>query len=182
MRTVNAGLFYSVDGVAEAPNEWQFDSFDDEIGAALGQVMIRTDTVLMGRVGYEQWASYWPTAEDPFAGFINPVRKYVASRTLSGDLTWQNASLITGDLIDFVRELKQKDGGDISICASISLVRQLLHAGLLDDLILITHPVVAGGGRRALFDPDGPTTRLELKNAEITSKGNIMATYGLAPS
>jgi dihydrofolate reductase len=181
MRIVNAGLFHSVDGVVESPDQWQFDSFDDEIGAALSSVMTKTDTVLMGRVGYEQWADYWPTADDPFARFINPVRKYVASRTWSGDVGWENASLITGDLFDFVRELKQADGGDISVCASISLVRQLFFAGLLDELTLVTHPVVAGGGRRPLFDPDGPTTRLTLQEAVVTSKGNLIATYGLRP-
>lgn len=179
MRIVNAGLFYSVDGVAESPDQWQFDSFDDEIGAVLSSVMTKTDTVLMGRVGYEQWAAYWPSANDPFAAFINPVRKYVASGTMSGDLEWENASLITADLVDFVRQLKQADGGDISICGSISLVRQLLFAGLLDELTLVIHPVVAGGGRRPLFEPDGPTTRLDLHDAVVTSKGNILATYGL---
>lgn len=179
MRIVNAGLFHSIDGVVESPDQWQFDSFDDEIGAALTSVMAKTDAVLMGRVGYEQWASYWPTARDPFASFINPVRKYVASRTLSGDLEWENSSLIDGDLFAFVRQLKQTDGGDISVCGSISVVRQLFLAGLLDELTLITHPVIAGGGRQPLFEPDGPTARLDLKDAVITSKGNVMATYGL---
>ena len=76
MRSVNAGLFHSVDGVVESPDQWQFDSFDDEIGAALTAVMTKTDTVLMGRVGYEEWAGSWPSADDPFAGFLNPVRTY----------------------------------------------------------------------------------------------------------
>jgi dihydrofolate reductase len=71
---VNAGLFHSVDGVVESPDQWQVDSLDDEPGAALTSVMTKTDTVWMGRVGYEQWANYWPTADDPFARFINLVR------------------------------------------------------------------------------------------------------------
>jgi hypothetical protein len=75
MRKLTAGLFYSVDGVAEAPNTFQFDSFDDELGAMLGGVMADVDTVLMGRVGYQEWAGYWPNAEQDqdFGTFINTV-------------------------------------------------------------------------------------------------------------
>lgn len=178
MRTVSAGLFHSLDGVVEAPNLWQFDSFDDELGAELGAVMACTNATLLGRVGYQEWAGYWPTAQDPFADFINGVPKFVASRSLSGPLEWQNSTLIEGELTDFVRELKQTDGGDISVMASISLVRQLLFAGLLDRLTLITHPVVAGSGRH-LFQPDDPTTRLTLVESSTTSKGNVLATYAL---
>lgn len=179
MRRVTAGLFHSVDGVVEAPNLWQFDSFDDEVGAAMGDMISRTDTVLLGRVLYEEWAGYWPNvdAADPFGDFINPVPKYVASRTLSGALEWQNAHLIETGLEEFVASLKQTDGGDI-VVGGISLVRQLLFAGLLDTLTLITHPVVAGSGRH-LFDAGGPATRLTLQKAVHTSKGNTILDYGL---
>jgi len=104
MRTVTAGLFYSVDGVVEAPNLWRFDSFDAEVGAEMGAMIGRTDTVLLGRVGYQQWADFWPNAGDDggFGSFINPVEKFVASRTLAGDLEWENARLIEGDLEGFV--------------------------------------------------------------------------------
>ena len=180
MRKVTAGLFHSVDGVVEAPNLWQFDQFDAELGAELGKVMEKTDTVIMGRVGYEEWAGYWPTAEqdEGFAGFINGVPKHIASRTLKGKLAWQNSTLIPGDVEAFVRDLKAKDGGEIAIMGGISLVRQMLFAGLLDSLALITHPVVAGEGRRHLFEPGDPTTRLKLLDSIRTSKGNIVATYG----
>ncbi len=178
MRKLTAGLFHSVDGVVEAPNEWQFDAFDAELGATLGQVMTRTDTVLMGRVGYQEWSGYWPnaSADQDFAGFINGVPKHVASRTLNGPLTWQNASLIDGDVEGFVRSLKAREGGEIAIMGGFSLARQLLFAGLLDELTLITHPVVAGKGRH-LFGPTDPTTRLALKSAVVTSKGNVVSTY-----
>ena len=88
MRKVTAGLFSSVDGVVEDPFRWQFDSFDEELGAGMGEMMGRIDTGLLGRVGYQQWAEYWPNAEADadFAGFINPLPKFVASRTLTGDL------------------------------------------------------------------------------------------------
>ncbi len=180
MRTVTAGLFYSVDGVVEAPNLWRFDSFDAEVGAEMGAMIGRTDTVLLGWVGYQQWADFWPNAGDDggFGSFINPVEKFVASRTLAGDLEWENARLIEGDLEGFVGSLKESNGGDITVCASISVVRQLFFAGLLDSLTLIVHPVVAGSGQR-LFRPDDPTTRLTLDNARSTTKGNAILSYRL---
>jgi dihydrofolate reductase len=180
MRKVTAGLFHSIDGVVEAPYRWQFDSFDDDLGAMLGQVIARTDTVILGRIGYQEWAGYWPnaTADQDFGVFINGVPKFVASRTLKGRLAWQNATLIDGDLQAFVRDLKNRDGGDIAVMGSVSLVRDLFFAGLLDELTLITHPVVAGAGRR-LFEPTDPTTRLELRGNTRTSKGNVVSTYGV---
>lgn len=178
MRRLTAGLFYSVDGVVEAPNLWQYDSFDDELGAEMAGMMQRTETVLLGRVSYEEWASYWPGSEDSFAGFINPVQKFVASTTLAGDLEWQNSQLMDGDLEAFVLALKESEGGDITVCGSISVVRQLLFAGLLDELTLIVHPVVAGSGRH-LFEADGPATRLTLLKAHHTTKGNALLSYGL---
>ena len=180
MRKLTAGLFYSIDGVAESPDQFQFDSFDNELGAMLGAVMAEVDTVLMGRVGYEEWAGYWPNAtqDGDFATFINAVPKHVASRTLApSDLAWSNAQLIEGELTDFVARLKAKEGGTISVMGGMSLVRQLLVAGLMDELCLITHPVISGKGRH-LFGPDTPTTRLELKRSEITSKGNAVLWYG----
>src|SRR5688572_29736230 len=113
MRKVTAGLFHSVDGVVEAPDQWQFDRFDDELGALLGAIMARTDTVLLGRVGYQEWSGYWPTAavDDDFAQFINRVPKHVASRTLTGALEWDNATLIEGDFERFVAMLKAGEGG-----------------------------------------------------------------------
>lgn len=178
MRTVTAGLFHSVDGVVEAPNEWQFDSFDTEMGQELGAMMDRVDTVILGRVGYEQWSDYWPTADDGFAAFINPVRKYVASTTLTGDLSWENATLIDGDPIGFVTDLKRSEGGEIAVCGGIEIVRSLFFAGLIDSLTLMTHPVLAGSGRR-LFSPGDPLTRLELQSSHTTSSGNTINSYGL---
>ena len=183
MRKVTAGLFYSVDGVAEAPNLFQFDSFDTELGTLLTAVMADVDTVLMGRQGYEEWAGYWPNAsqDEDFAAFINTVPKYVASTTLKpADLTWSNSTLIEGDLESFVRDLKAKPGGTISAMAGMSLVRQLLIGGLMDELTLIMHPVVAEHGRR-LFDETTPRTRLELVSSQQTSKGNVVLSYSKKP-
>ncbi|MDK1327396.1 dihydrofolate reductase family protein [Arthrobacter sp. zg-Y1143] len=178
MRKVTSSLFSSVDGVVESPNLWQFDHFDEDMGPAMEAALADMDTVLMGRKTYEQWAGYWPDPahDDGFGDFINPVRKYVASRTLDGPLEWENSSLIEGGLEDFVTALRGSEGGTIGIQGSISVVRQLLFAGLLDELTLMVHPVVAGGGER-LFRPEDPTTRLELKSSRITSSGNALLTY-----
>jgi dihydrofolate reductase len=177
MRAVTAGLFSSIDGVVESPDQWQFDSFDDDLGQFLGKVMTTTTTVLLGRVSYTEWASYWPTANDGgFELFINPVQKYVASRTLSGPLEWQNSTLIEGDLESFVRELKAGDGGDIAVMGSLSVTRQLIRAGLIDRMSLIVHPVFAGKGRH-LFDPTDDPTRMTLVDSARTSAGNIVNTY-----
>jgi dihydrofolate reductase len=178
MRKLTAGLFHSLDGVVEAPNLWRFDAFDDELGASLGQTLGATDTVLLGRIGYEAWAKDFGAGDDQFFGpFINNVQKFVASRTLKGKLDWQNSTLIAGDLETFVRELKNKPGKDIALMGGISLVRQRLFAGLLDELTLFTHPVVAGAGYRHLFEAGDPTTRLVLRSSVATSKGNVVSTY-----
>ena len=180
MRTLSAGLFMSLDGVVEAPNLWQFDSFDDELGQQMGAMMGRIDTAILGRIGYQEWSEYWPKSadDDPFGGFINPVQKFVASRTLAADLKWQNSTLIEGDLATFLLDLKNTDGGEIAVFSSISLVRQLLFAGVLDVLTVMIHPVIAGVGRH-LFEPTDPTTRLELVDSTITSKGNAVLSYRL---
>jgi dihydrofolate reductase len=93
-------------------------------------------------------------------------------------LEWENSHLIEAPLEEFVAGLKARDGGEIAVCGSISVVRQLLFAGVLDELTLMTHPVVAGSGRR-LFEDGDPLTRLELKDQYRTSKGNVVSTYSL---
>jgi dihydrofolate reductase len=178
MRTVSSGLFISVDGVVSDPFRFQYDSFDEELGAGMSTWMASTSTVILGRTSYTEWAGYWPSnPDDPFASFINPIEKFVASTTLDPELEWENSTLIAGDLLDFVRELKAGDGDGISVCGSISVVRQLLFAGLLDELQLMIHPAIAGEGRK-LFEPTDPPTRLRLVRNQVTSKGNVLSTYG----
>ena len=179
MRKVTAGLFHSIDGAVEAPDQWQFDRFDDELGALLGKVIEATDTVIMGRVGYQAWAKDFGEGGDEFFGpFINNVPKFVATRTLKGPLKWQNSTIIPGDVDAFVRDLKAKPGGEIAVMGGISIVRHLFLAGLVDELTLITHPVIAGSKYRRLFDAKD-TVRLELLRTETTSKGNVVQTYSL---
>jgi len=176
MRKVFAGLFSSLDGVVEAPNEWQ-PSFDEEMGAALSRMLDEQDAVLLGRVTYTDWAQYWPTSTDePFASWINSTPKYVASNTLDA-VDWSNSALIKGPVADFVTELRQQPGGTIGVAGSPSLVRSLLDQGLLDELTLMISPVIAGGRRKRLFADDAALTNLELVEAQPTSSGTLIATY-----
>ena len=177
MRKVYAGLFMSLDGVVEAPDQWQF-SFDDEMGAALSRMVAEQDTVLLGRVTFEDWAGYWPTSTDePFASWINGMPKYVASTTLDSVDSWSNSTLIEGPVAAFVKDLREQDGGTIGTGGSPSLVRSLLDEDLLDELTLMISPVVAGGGRKRLFPDDAALTKLELVESESTSSGVLIVTY-----
>ena len=177
MRKVTAGLFSSIDGVIEAPNEWQ-PAFDEEMGAVLSRMLQEQDAVLLGRVTFTEWAGYWPTSTDePFASYINSTQKYVASTTLGSVDQWPNSTLIKGPVADFLAELRQQDGGTIGTAGSPSLVRSLIEQGLLDELTLMISPVVAGGGRKRLFADDAALTRFELSYAQPTSSGALIATY-----
>jgi dihydrofolate reductase len=177
MRKVTAGLFSSIDGVVEAPNEWQ-PAFDEEMGAVLSRILDEQDAVLLGRVTFTDWAQYWPTSTDePFASWINSTPKYVASTTLGSVGQWPNSTLIKGPVADFLVDLRQQDGGTIGTAGSPSLVRSLIEQGLLDELTLMISPVVAGGGRNHLFPGDAALTRFELAEAQPTSSGALIATY-----
>ncbi len=177
MRKVYAALFSSIDGVVEAPDQWQ-PGFDEEMGAALSRMLEEQDTVLLGRVTFTEWAQYWPTSTDePFAGWINSTPKYVASSTLDSVDQWSNSTLIKGSVADFVNQLRRQDGGTIGTAGSPSLVRSLIGQGLLDELILMISPVVAGGGRKHLFADDAALTTFELVEAQPTSSGTLIVTY-----
>src|SRR5438034_679906 len=94
MRKVVAGLFMTLDGVVESPGTWQ-EHFDEDMGEAMMEQLTSQDAVLLGRVTYQEWASYWPTATDePFASFINSTPKYVFSTTLDSVAEWKNSTLI----------------------------------------------------------------------------------------
>lgn len=176
-RKVTAHLFYSLNGVVESPNLWQFDAFGPEEGELMGKTITPVTDVVIGRKLWQEWSEYWPGSDDPFGAWINPVRKHVVSGTLSGDLPW-NSTVIEGDPIAYVRQLKETDGGDISVAGGIDTVRSLFLAGQIDALILTTHPVVTNEGRR-LFDESVPLTRLSLVEASSTSAGNAILTYAL---
>lgn len=179
-RKTTAHLFHSVNGVAESPDQWQFDAFGSEEGQLMASVIEPVTDVVIGRKLWQEWSEYWPEAQDPFAQWINPVRKHVISSTLGDELPW-NSTLITGDVLDYVRQFQKQDGGEISVVGGIDTVRSLFLAGLIDELTLTTHPVVTNQGRR-LFDDSVPLTRLQLLQARQTSAGNAVLTYALRPA
>ncbi|WP_290059097.1 dihydrofolate reductase family protein [Amycolatopsis solani] len=178
MRKIVASLFISLDGVVEAPDKWSLRYWSDEIGQAVGSGMAAADAMLLGRVTYEGFAEAWPgrTAEDDEgAEFMNSVRKYVLSSTLT-EVTWNNSTLLTGDPAEAVRALKAGPGGDIITSGSATAVRWLLAEGLVDELNLLLYPIVVGRGRR-LFPDEGTSFPLVLAKSATFSNGVVQLTY-----
>ena len=176
MRKVVSGLFISLDGVTESPDQWQFDHFDAEMGAAMGAHITTEDTILLGRVTYQEWAPYWPTSTDePYASHINNAPKYVFSTTMDR-VEWQNSTLVKGPLAEEIDRLKRLPGKNIGVAGSPTLVRSLLQNDLLDELILMIHPVVVGRGKR-LFQDGGDLKKLKLVGSQITSTGVSVLTF-----
>jgi len=178
MRKIVANLFISLDGVVEAPDKWSLRYWSDEIGQAVGSGMAAADAMLLGRVTYEGFAAAWPgrtVEDDEGAEFMNNVRKYVLSSTLS-EVGWNNSTLLTGDPAEAVRTLKAGPGGDIMTSGSPTVVRWLLSEGLADELNLLLYPVVVGRGKR-LFPAEGPSFPLELKKSATFGNGVVQLTY-----
>jgi len=179
MRKVVSWLFISLDGVVEAPNEWQFDVFDEDMGAAIGSLMKAEDAILMGRVTYQEFGSYWPTSTDePFASHINTTPKYVVSTTLDKAEwgKWDQPTLIKGNLAKEINKLKKQSGKNITVSGSPTLVRSLIQENLLDELQLMVHPVIVGKGKR-LFTEDVDLKRLKLIDSKVTTTGVVIVTY-----
>jgi dihydrofolate reductase len=178
MRKIVAGLFISLDGVVESPDQWHFTYFNDEMGREIGSQMAAADTLLLGRRTYEEFAAYWPDKtgdDDPMANYMNNTPKLVVSRTLDS-VEWRNSTLITGNVAEELRGLKQQPGKNISITGSATLVRSLLRDGLLDELRLLVHPIVVGTGRR-LFEDGSDRVALKLVEARTFSTGVLALTY-----
>jgi dihydrofolate reductase len=179
MRKVASWLFISLDGVVEAPNEWQFDVMDDDMMAAIASQTDTEDAMLMGRVTYHDWLPFWPTSTDePYASHINTIPKYVVSKTLDEVEwgKWEKPTLIKKNLAQEINKLKQQPGKNIGVSGSPTLVRSLLKENLLDELKLMIHPVVVGKGKR-LFTEDVDLTRLQLVDSKVTGTGIVIVTY-----
>jgi dihydrofolate reductase len=164
----------SLDGVAEDPDGF-FDDWDDAMEANLAAVIATQDAVILGRRSYTEWARFWPASQiEPFATFINGVAKYIATSTPL-DQDWANATALDGGLVESVRDLRQQDGGDVGVHASISVAQALLAAGVVDELRLVIAPRIAGRGRRLL---DGlPSIRLEAVRSEVSPAGYLLVDY-----
>jgi dihydrofolate reductase len=185
MRKITAGLFISLDGVVEAPDQWHFPYFNDEMGAAVDATLGAVDTMLFGRKTYDSFAGAWPEREAaggedaPFAKTLGDARKIVVSNQQL-DFTWRNSEQLQGDLVEAVTALKNEPGdANIGMSGSVSVVRQLLAAGLLDELHLLVHPIAVRKGMR-LFDEGEPSVPLKLLSSETFETGVLNLVYAPA--
>ena len=186
MATIKASLFAALDGsVDPGVGNWHFPYFNDEMGDAVTRTH-DADVMLFGRVTYDSFAGAWPDREAaggedaPFAKTLGDMRKIVASRSPL-TFTWRNSEQLQGDLAEAVTELKKDPSIDrIALSGSVSIVRQLLDAGLLDELHLFVHPATAGSGLR-LFEEGGPERQLKLLSAQPFETGVVYLVYGPDP-
>ncbi|MFF8632817.1 dihydrofolate reductase family protein [Streptomyces pilosus] len=181
-RKITASLFISLDGVVEAPDQWHFPYFNDEMGATVDAGLTTADVMLFGRRTYDSFAGAWPGREAAggedagFAKKLGDMRKIVFSR---GRLApeWRNTEQARGDVAEVAAALKDEPGGDIALSGSVSVVRQLLAAGLLDELHLLVHPVAVRRGMR-LFDEGEPSIPLRLLMSRTFTTGVLHLVYG----
>jgi dihydrofolate reductase len=182
MTSVVSTLFIALDGVVEPDEVWHFPYFDEAMGAAVGDDYAGTDVLLLGRVTFDSFAGAWPDREAAggddaaFAAVLGDLRKIVATRG-AGDLGWRNVEA-TDDVVGTVRALKEAGEVDkVLVPGSISVVRQLLAAGLLDELRLLLHPATGGGSRLRLFADDDVTRAFELVSADALPRGAVRLIY-----
>jgi dihydrofolate reductase len=186
MAMIKASLFAALDGTVDpGVGNWHFPYFNDEMGEAVSGTH-DADVMLFGRVTYDSFAGAWPDREAaggedaPFATTLGDMRKIVASRSPL-TFTWRNSEQLQGDLVDAVTALKNDPSIDqISLSGSVSIVRQLLDAGLLDELHLFVHPATAGSGLK-LFDEGAPARHLKLLSARPFETGVVYLVYGPDP-
>jgi dihydrofolate reductase len=185
MAKVVSTLFISADGVAEIDPDWHFPYFDENMGRAVVEDYDTGDVLLLGRETYDSFAGAWPEREAaggedaPFAKRLGDTRKVVVSRQPL-EFSWRNSELIDGELVDAVAALKaDPDVSGIIIPGSISVVQQLLAAGLVDEIRLLVHPVAARKGRRLFDDGDAPY-HLRVNATEVFPTGVIRVIYAPA--
>ncbi|MFF8289973.1 dihydrofolate reductase family protein [Streptomyces sp. NPDC016309] len=194
MAELTVTTFMTLDGVMQAPGGpdedrtdgfayggWSVPYVDEEFGRFMDEVFGRVDGFLLGRRTYEIFAAYWPHVtdeDDPVAGRLNSLPKYVVSRTL-GTAEWHNSTVLTGDLAEEVDRLKRLPGREIQVHGSARLARSLIALGLVDELNLLVYPVFLGKGRR-LFPDGGAPTAFELTGHRATTTGVTIQTYRVA--
>ncbi len=196
MRQLIVNEFLSLDGVAQAPGGadedtsggfvhggWHMQYMGDELAQQwVLKSIVEAGGFLLGRRTYDIFAAYWPGAgedQQVIAEPLNTKPKYVASRTRTGSLEWQNSTVLEGDLVAAVAALKQEDGGDLYTIGSTELVQALLEHDLVDGFRLVIDPVLLGGGKR-VFRDDRALRSLRLLDAQVASTGAILATYARA--
>jgi dihydrofolate reductase len=187
MATITASMFMALDGVVDPSiGNWHFPYFNDEMGEAVTGTH-DADVMLFGRVTYDSFAGAWPDREAAgeedaeFAKRLGDVRKIVVSHEPL-EFTWRNSEQLQGDFVEGVAALKADPAvRRIALSGSVSVVRQLLDAGLLDELHLFVHPAVAGSGLR-LFEDGGPERPLRLLSSQPFATGVLHLVYGPDPN
>ena len=193
MRKLIVAAFISLDGVMQAPGGPQEDTrggfshggwivpYADEVfGQAMQALFSQPFALLLGRRTYDIFAGYWPKVKDDgedfsIANLFNSVPKYVATHS-PDTLAWHNSHALGGDVTGAVRALKQQDGPALLTQGSAELVQQLLAAGLVDELQLLTQPLLLGHGKR-LFGSDAAAAAFTLQHAQVSPKGVLIARY-----
>ncbi|SDK75470.1 Dihydrofolate reductase [Actinopolyspora mzabensis] len=191
MRELVVTTFVSLDGVMQAPGGpeedreggfdhggWVVPYFDDDLGRRIEEWFAGAEDFLFGRGTYEIFAAYWPYVgdeEDAIARALNTRPKHVASRTLR-QVDWKGASLLGPDVVGAVEQLKNHDGGELQVHGSHGLVQTLLEHDLVDELRLMTFPLLLGSGKRLFADGTVPTG-LRLATSSPTSSGVLVASY-----
>jgi dihydrofolate reductase len=183
----------TLDGVMQAPagpdedrrggfehGGWATPNNDEVMGRVMGEGMSQGGALLLGRWTYEAFYAFWPHQKDnPYTEVLNNSQKYVASTTLTEPLPWMNSTLLEGDLGEAVTRLKEQPGKDIVVLGSGELIQSLMRQNLIDEYLLLIHPVVLGSGRR-LFPDGSPPANLRLVDSVTTTTGVVIARYDSA--
>jgi dihydrofolate reductase len=177
----------TLDGVMQAPGRpdedtrdgfehggWAVPHADEVMGHAMGERMGGPGGIVLGRRTYQDLFGYWPKQDNPYTETLNRGQKYVASTTLAEPLPWENSTLLEGDAVDAVARVKQETE-HLTVIGSGELVRSLIGHRLIDEYVLLIHPLVLGSGRR-LF-ADGTFARLGLVDSVTTTTGVVIGTY-----
>jgi class 3 adenylate cyclase/dihydrofolate reductase len=183
MRKLIASEFMTLDGVMEAPgqeqhpNAWALQHATEDMQRFKIEELFAVDALLLGRVTYQIWAAFWPSAprDHGFADRINALPKYVVSKSLK-ELAWQNSTLLSGDVEEEVGRLKDQPGGDILISGSADLVDALMDHGLIDEYRVAVYPVVLGSGKR-LFRSKATITHMRLHETRSFASGIVLLSY-----
>jgi dihydrofolate reductase len=184
LRKIIVSTLMTLDGVIEDPGGmagsehggWANQFFDEEAGRRSLETLSKCDYFLCGRRTYEIFSKAWPNASGPYADRLNAIPKLVASTTLAEPLTW-NASLLEGDAVEQLRQVKGQPGQDILMYGSVTLMRSLHQHGLVDQLDLMVCPVVLGTGQRLFGDSGGPSAQLRLAGTAELASGVAILSY-----
>ena len=178
----------TLDGVMQAPagpdedrrggfeaGGWAATNNDEVMDRVMGEGMARGGSLLLGRWTYEAFYAFWPHQTDnPYTEVLNNAQKYVASTTLTEPLPWMNSTLLEGDVGEAVAKVKEQSDKDIGVLGSGELIQSLMQHDLVDEFLLMIHPIVLGSGRR-LFRDGGPPANLRLVDSVTTTTGVVIA-------